>query len=74
MHDRADLDISKVPEVMWLKADRLVRDCLDDVKAGKVISIPGVQYKLLTGIAKLAPRGVVRGLSGRAASIRRSKD
>jgi short-subunit dehydrogenase len=74
MHDRANLDISKVPEVMWLKADRLVRDCLDDVKAGKVISIPGVQYKLLTGIAKLAPRGVVRGLSGRAASIRRSTD
>jgi len=74
MHARANLDMSKLPEVMWLKADRLVRDCLDDVKAGKVISIPGVQYQLLAGIAKLAPRGVVRGLSGRAASIRRSTD
>ena len=71
MHERANLDMSKVPKVMWLEADRLVRDCLDDVKAGKVISVPGVQYKLIVGMTQLAPRGLVRAISGRAASIRR---
>ena len=71
MHERANLDMSKVPKVMWLEADRVVRDCLDDVKAGKVISVPGVQYKLLVGMTQLAPRGLVRVISGRAASVRR---
>ena len=41
MHERANVDMSRLPKVMWLEADRLVRDCLDDVKAGKVISVPG---------------------------------
>jgi short-subunit dehydrogenase len=65
--------MSKLPKVMWLEADRLVRDCLDDVKAGKVLSVPGVPYKVIAGIAEVAPRGLVRALSGRAASIRRPK-
>ena len=32
LHERANVDMSKLPKVMWLEADRLVRDCLDDVK------------------------------------------
>jgi short-subunit dehydrogenase len=73
LHERADLDMSKVPEMLWLHADRLVRDCLDDVRAGRVISIPGAQYKAIVGIARLAPRGLIHTLSGRAASARRRK-
>ena len=71
MHEHADGEPSKLPKVMWLEPDRLVRDCLDDVKAGKVISVPGVQYKLIAGVAEVAPRGLVRALSRGAASIRR---
>lgn len=71
MHERADLDMSRLPKAMWLEADRLVRDCLDDVSAGKVLSIPGMQYKLIVGIAQVTPRGLVRALSARAASVRR---
>ena len=71
MHERADGEVSKLPKVMWLEPDRLVRDCLDDVRAGKVISVPGVQYKLIAGVAEVAPRGLVRALSRGAASIRR---
>lgn len=73
LHERAKVDMSKLPKVMWLEADRLVRDCLDDVKAGKVLSVPGVQYKVIAGIAQVAPRGLVRALSSRASSIRRPK-
>jgi short-subunit dehydrogenase len=73
LHERADLDMSKVPKVLWLQADRLVRDCLDDVRAGKVVSVPGVQYKVLVGVVRLVPRALMRALSGRVASARRRK-
>jgi len=74
MHERAHLDMSRLPNAMWLEADRLVRDCLDDVRAGKVISIPGVKYKVIAGIAQLAPRPLIRAVSGRAVSLRRRKE
>ena len=73
-HERADLDMSGTPKAMWLDADWLVRDCLDDVRAGKVVSIPGVQYKVIAGVAQLVPRSLLRAVSGRATSlIRRPK-
>ena len=72
-HERADVDVSRLPKALWLEADWLVRDCLDDVRAGKVISVPGVQYKVVAGVAQLLPHGVLRALSGRAASFRRPK-
>jgi uncharacterized protein len=72
-HERARLDMSRVPKAMWLEADSLVRDCLDDVRAGKVISVPGMQYKVIAGIAQLVPHRVARALSHRAESIRRPR-
>jgi uncharacterized protein len=72
-HERADMEMSKLPSAMWLEPDRLVRDCLDDVRAGKVISIPGVQYKVLAGFAQIAPRALVRAVAARSASVRRRK-
>jgi len=73
MHERARIDMSKLPKAMWLEADRLVRDCLDDVRAGKVLSVPGAPYKLIVGVTQLAPRALVRAISARATSIRRPK-
>ena len=70
-HERASLDMSRLPKGMWLEADRLVRDCLDDVKAGKVISVPGPQYKLIAALTRTLPRGLVRRASGGVASRRR---
>ena len=70
-HQRASLDMSRLPDAMWLEADRLVRDCLDDVKAGKVVSIPGAQYKLISAVVRTLPRGLVRRVSGGVASRRR---
>ena len=61
---RADLDMSRLPDFLWLEADRLVRDCLDDVRAGKVVSVPGAQYKALVGALQVLPRGLVRRASG----------
>jgi hypothetical protein len=72
-HQRADVDVSRLPKAMWLDADSLVRDCLNDVRAGKVISVPGVQYKVIAGIAQVVPHGLLRAVSGHANSLRRLK-
>ena len=72
-HERAEIDVSRLPKAMWLEADGLVRDCLDDVRAGKVISVPGVQYKVIAGVAQVVPHGLLRAVSGRVNSLRRPK-
>ena len=72
-HERADLDMSRMPKAMWLEADALVRACLDDVRAGKVISVPGVQYKVIAGIAQVVPHSLLRAVTGRVDSRRRSR-
>lgn len=69
-HERASLDMSGLPKSLWLEADRLVRDCLDDVRAGKVISVPGVQYKVIAGVGQLVPHRFLRALSNRSNSRR----
>jgi len=70
-HDRASLNMSKLPGVMWLDADKLVREALSDVARGKVVSIPGMQYRALVRALKLLPRGMVRNASGGAQRRRR---
>jgi len=70
-HERADLDVSSLPKAMWLEADWLVRDCLDDVRAGKVISVPGLQYKVISGVAQVVPHGLLRAISSRTTRLSR---
>ena len=73
-HQRADLDMSRLPDFLWLEADRLVRDCLDDVAAGQGgQSCRALQYKVLTGVLQVLPRGLVRRASGTVASLRRRR-
>ncbi|MFC7486019.1 SDR family NAD(P)-dependent oxidoreductase [Knoellia sp. CPCC 206453] len=59
-HQRADVDMSKMPEFMWLDAPRLVRDALADVDRGKVVSVPGRQYKAIVTALRILPRPLVR--------------
>lgn len=62
-HERADIGTSKIPAAMWLDADELVAQCLRDVSAGRVISIPSRRYQALILAARIAPRGLVRRAS-----------
>lgn len=59
-HERAGIKGNGMPDFMWLQADPLVKECLDDVDRGKVISIPSVQYKVAATALRLLPRPVVR--------------
>jgi short-subunit dehydrogenase len=62
-HDRAGVTMARLPQPLWLEADRLVRDCLADVDKGRVISVPGPAYKALVGALHVIPRPVTRTLS-----------
>ncbi len=59
-HERAGINHQGSPDFMWLDADRLVRDALSDVDKGKVISVPGLQYKVITTALRAVPRPLIR--------------
>ncbi|MGQ0840635.1 SDR family NAD(P)-dependent oxidoreductase [Actinokineospora sp.] len=69
-HQRAGDDMSALPDFLWLDADRVVADCLDDLRHGRSRSVPGLQYKAMIGIGRLLPRGLMRVLLTRAAAGR----
>ncbi|MGH3992939.1 MAG: SDR family NAD(P)-dependent oxidoreductase [Pseudonocardiaceae bacterium] len=64
-HARAGIDMAGTPSALWLDADRVVRDCLADLRRGRTVSVPGLQYRTLVGLADVLPRGLVRRLAGR---------
>jgi len=48
------------PELLWLDPQKLVADCLHDVDKGRVVSVPGLQYKAVVGLLRVVPRSLVR--------------
>jgi hypothetical protein len=69
-HQRAGIDMRGTSELMWLDADQVVTECLADLGQGKVICVPGLQYKAIVGVSRLIPRGLVRRIAGRVAAGR----
>ncbi|MEY3756220.1 MAG: hypothetical protein RL356_492 [Actinomycetota bacterium] len=61
-HARSKMKMSGLPNYMWTAVDQVVAKSWRYVKAGKVICIPGWQYMLLSSIARIAPRPLVRKL------------
>ena len=58
-HARMDVSRGSAPRWMWLDAGRLVRDALADLDAGKQLSIPSKRYKVLAGLSRVVPVGVL---------------
>ncbi len=61
-HARGKMKMSGLPDYMWTAVDQVVAKSWRYVKAGKLICIPGWQYMLLSSIARIAPRPLVRKL------------
>ena len=59
-HQRAGLDMSKLPGLLWLDAPGVAATALRDHRAGKVVSVPGAQYKVLYAATRLVPRNAAR--------------
>jgi short-subunit dehydrogenase len=64
-HDRAGIDMTSLPSFMWLEVDDVIRQSLADIARGKVVSIPGLQYKALTTAVRLMPRNLARTTTNR---------
>lgn len=61
-HQRAGLEMGRLPRAFWLQADQVVHESLADLRAGKAVSIPGLQYKALVALGKLIPKPVQRAI------------
>ncbi|TQL02989.1 SDR family oxidoreductase [Cellulomonas sp. SLBN-39] len=61
-HERGRIDMSAMPDAVWLNAEDVVAAALADVRRGAVISTPSLRYKAVSAIARLAPRGAVRSV------------
>ena len=59
-HERGRMKMKGLPDFMWLDSDQLVAQSWSDAQAGKAVSIPGWQYKLLVGFISILPRRIVR--------------
>ena len=62
-HDRAGISKSGIPGFLWLDVDQVVRDGLHDARRGRLVSVPGAQYRVLSTLARYAPRPIVRRAS-----------
>jgi uncharacterized protein len=62
-HERSGMGTDNVPGWLWLDADRVVAAALRDLNHGKTLSVPDPRYKALTGLMRLAPRGVTARVS-----------
>ena len=63
-HQRAEADMTHVPDWMWLDADQVVAEGLADLRRGRPVSVPSLRYKSLLTAVKLLPRPVIRKVMG----------
>ncbi|GAB95558.1 hypothetical protein BJY21_001090 [Kineosphaera limosa] len=57
-HQRAQMNMSRLPEFAWLEADQVVDVALRDLARGRAISVPGAPYKALTALLQATPPGL----------------
>ena len=59
-HERGRMKMGGLPKFLWLDSDRVVTDSWKAAQSGKVLAIPGSQYKLLSFITRFGPRPLIR--------------
>lgn len=70
-HDRAGIKATNLPGIVWIPADQLVHEALEDAEKGRVISIPTLKWKAAIQLAQRGPRGFIRWFSGKLSSSRK---
>ncbi|HEX6194656.1 MAG TPA: SDR family oxidoreductase [Jiangellaceae bacterium] len=70
-HQRAQIDMSTISDRMWLDADELVTVALNDLRRGKVVSVPSARYKAARFLLTKAPRRLVKATGKRHPAGRR---
>jgi short-subunit dehydrogenase len=71
-HERAGINASKLPDVVWIDPDDLAKDALDDHAAGKVISVPTKRWHTAYWVGRHTPRSVIRWVSRKLSNSRKN--
>ncbi|MFI5837029.1 SDR family NAD(P)-dependent oxidoreductase [Micromonospora sp. NPDC051300] len=59
-HERAGIDMSRLPAWAWLRPDSVVDEGLLDLRKGKLVSVPDWKYKAAVAGLRHAPKGLLR--------------
>jgi len=63
-HERANLDsFDGMSEVVWLKAENVVKSALKATRKGRVLVTPSLRYAVVANITRVLPRTWVRGFT-----------
>ncbi len=62
--------MTSIPSLMYLSVDQVVDASLADLDKGRVLSVPGLQYKALATAARLIPRSLARRTASGVGSAR----
>lgn len=66
LHQRAEMDMSKLPSWLWLDADFVAEAGLKACETGRAVCVPGAVYKGIQLATSLLPRPLVRRAIGRS--------
>jgi short-subunit dehydrogenase len=72
-HERGRMRMKGLPEFMWLSSDRVASEAWKDNQRGKVLSVPGWQYLILSTISRFGQRPLVRKLGMNVRTRQRQK-
>ena len=61
-HQRMDVSRSSAPGFLWLDAERVVREALADLDAGRSVSVPSRRYRAIALGATYVPRPLLTRL------------
>ena len=59
-HQRADIDMTQLPDFMWLDVPQVVDQAFRDLAAGNAVSVTGAQYKAASFALRHGPRAIAR--------------
>lgn len=62
-HEVIGADVSAYPSLAWVTAEQVARTALRDARAGKLVSVAGLQYRIAYGVGQIMPRPIVRSIS-----------
>ena len=62
-HDRAGINASKLPGIVWIDPDKLVSECIADAEKGRIESVPDWKWKLAMFVGDHGPRALTRWFS-----------
>ncbi|WCL49880.1 SDR family NAD(P)-dependent oxidoreductase [Leptospira sp. GIMC2001] len=63
-HQRAGIDKSSFPNIMWMKAEDVVKESLKSIKKNQAVCIPGAVNQTAVGLMAMVPTGLTRRIAG----------